>query len=127
MGDRPPRAALWGLVVLVLAGALASVPGALAASTPTYTLLGYAQQPGGLSAPPVPSGVTVDLISSATHQVYQTKTLAGTSGQFNFSSSGNAPALQPGWWGTWVPPQAHVAVGGSSVPDAILPQNQSPS
>ncbi|MCI4321358.1 MAG: PKD domain-containing protein [Thermoplasmata archaeon] len=85
------------------------------------------QQPGGASAPPVPSGVTVDLISSATHQVFQSTILPASSGQFNFSSAGNAPGLQPGWWGTWVPPQAHVKVGGSSTPDAILPAGQSPT
>lgn len=127
MGERLPQVALWGLVVLVLAGVLASVPGALATSTPTYTLTGYVQQPGGPSAPPVPSGVAVDLLSSATHQVFTTTTLAGTSGQFNFSSAGNAASLQPGWWGTWVPPQAHVRVGGSSTLDAILPQSQNPT
>ncbi|HKV90392.1 MAG TPA: PKD domain-containing protein [Thermoplasmata archaeon] len=114
-------------MVLVLAGSLASVPGAHAASTPTYALTGYVQQPGGSSAPPVPSGVAVDLISSATHQVYTTTTIAGSSGQFNFSSTGNAASLQPGWWGTWVPPQAHVKVGGSATPDAILPLSQNPT
>jgi hypothetical protein len=127
MGERLPRVALWSLVVLVLVGTLASVPGAFATSTPTYTLLGYVQQPGGSSAPPAPTGVQVDLISAATHAVYSTKTLAGTAGGFNFTSTGDAPALEPGWWGTWVPPQAHVTVGGSSIPDVILPENQSPT
>ncbi|MCI4333490.1 MAG: PKD domain-containing protein [Thermoplasmata archaeon] len=123
MGERLGRVALWSLVVLVLAGALASVPMAHAASTPTYTLLGYAEQPGGL---PVPSGVAVDLISAATHQVYTATSLPATSGQFTFSSAGNAPALQPGWWGLWVPPQAHVTPKGSSTSYAILPADQNP-
>jgi PKD domain-containing protein len=124
MGERLGRVALWSLVVLVLAGALASVPGALAASTPTYTLLGYAEQPGFA---PVPNGVAVDLISAATHQVFTTSTLAGTSGQFNFSSAGNAGSLQPGWWGVWVPPQAHVKPTGSTTTYAILPSSQNPT
>ncbi|MCI4324649.1 MAG: PKD domain-containing protein [Thermoplasmata archaeon] len=124
MGERLGQVALWSLVVLVLAGALASVPGALAASTPTYTLLGYAEQPGGL---PVPNGVAVDLISSATHQVYTTTSPLGTSGQFTFSSTGNAPSLIPGWWGVWVPPQAHVTPKGSSTSYAVLPADQNPS
>jgi len=116
---------VWGFVVLVLAGVLASVPGALATSTPTYTLLGYVEQPGtGL---PVVSGVAVDLISSATHQVYTTTTITGSSGQFNFSSAGNAGTLAPGWWGLWVPPQAHVTPAHSSTSYAILPTNQSPT
>lgn len=123
MGERLGRVALWSLVVLVLAGALAQIPGALATSTPTYTLLGYAEQPGGL---PVPNGVAVDLISAATHQVYTTTALPATSGQFSFSSAGNAPALQPGWWGLWVPPQAHVTPKGSATSYAILPANPDP-
>lgn len=125
MGERLPRVALWSLVVLLLAGALASVPGVFAASTPTYTLLGYVTQQGGSSAPPAPTGVQVDLISAATHQVYTTHTLPNTAAEFNFSSTTDASTLQPGWWGTWVPPQAHVTVGGTSTPDLILPENQS--
>ncbi|MCI4326163.1 MAG: PKD domain-containing protein [Thermoplasmata archaeon] len=122
MGERLPRVAVWGFVVLVLAGVLASVPGALATSTPTYSLLGSVEQPTGI---PVVSGVAVDLISGATHQVYTTATLPG--GQFNFSSGTNAGALQPGWWGVWVPPQAHVKLTGSSSTYAILPSSQNPA
>ena len=124
MGERLPRVAVWGLLVLVLASVLATVPGALATSTPTYSLLGYVDQPTGL---PVVSGVAVDLISSATHQVYTTTTLVGTSGGFNFSSASNAASMRPGWWGLWVPPQAHVKPSGSATSYAILPSNQSPT
>jgi PKD domain len=124
MGERLPRVAVWGLLVLVLASVLATVPGALATSTPTYSLLGYVDQPTGL---PVVSGVAVDLISGATHQVYTTTTLVGTSGGFNFSSASNAAAMRPGWWGLWVPPQAHVKPTGSATSYAILPASQNPT
>ncbi len=118
-----PRAALWALVVLVLAGSLASVPGARAAG-PTYTLLGYVDQAGGGSPPPVPAGVTVNLISSATHQVSATTT-ASLSGQFSFTAANTAGGLAPGWWGVWVPPQAHAHLYGCN-PCAVIPQNPNP-
>ncbi len=118
-----PRAALWALVVLVLAGSLASMPGVRAAG-PTYTLMGYVDQAGGGSPPPVPAGVTVNLISSATHQVYSTST-ASLSGQYSFTGANTAGALSPGWWGVWVPPQAHARLYGCN-PCAVLPQNPNP-
>ncbi|MCI4348960.1 MAG: PKD domain-containing protein [Thermoplasmata archaeon] len=119
MGKGVPRAALLALAVLLLASSLASVGGARVSSTPIYTLVGYVEQPGGQ---PVPPGVTVILTSSATHQTYNTQ-IQTLSGQFTFSSNGNAPALTPGWWGLSVPPQAHVNQPGG--PFAILPENQS--
>lgn len=124
MGIGLPRVALWALVVLMLAGGLASVVGAQAASSPTYTLLGSAEQP---NSTPVPAGVTVDLISAGSHAVYTTQT-AGNSGSFSFSNSagGNTGgSLAPGWWGLYVPPQAHVKATGCN-PCVILPGDQNP-
>lgn len=127
MGKWVPRAALLAMVVLLLAGSLAGIGQAQAGSTPTYTLLGYVEGTGGVSAPPVPAGVTVVLTSSATGQNYSTQTSL-SSGQFTFSSTGNAPGLQPGWWGLSVPPQTHATLEGTSgqaLPGtyAVLPQN----
>jgi len=125
MGNALPRVALWALALLLLAGSLASLPGAIAApTTPTYTLLGYVDQSGGPSPPPVPVGVTVDLISSATHQTYSTTTTSA-SGQFSFGSSNTGGTLAPGWWGLWVPPQSHVNLYGC-MPCAVLPLSQNP-
>ncbi len=124
MGIGLPRVALWGLVVLMLAGSLASVVGAQAASTPTYTLIGSAEQP---NSTPVPAGVTVDLISSGSHSTYTAQT-TGNSGTFSFSNSagGNTGGnLAPGWWGLYVPPQAHVKASGCN-PCVILPAQQNP-
>lgn len=118
MGNGVTRVALWALVVLLLAGSLAAVAMAQAGSPPNYTLLGYVEQP---NSAPVPTGVTVDLISSGTHQSFETET-STSSGQFSFSSTGNAPALSPGWWGLRVPPQAHVPLLGGQW--AVLPQSQ---
>ncbi|MCI4368370.1 MAG: hypothetical protein L3K09_02245 [Thermoplasmata archaeon] len=109
----------------MLASTLASLTGAQAGSSTNYTLQGYVEQPGAVSPPPVPSGVTVDLVSSATHQVYSAQTLAGTSGQFKFNASNTQSALEPGWWGVYVPPQAHVTIPGCS-PCAVLPLNSTP-
>ena len=77
----------------------------------------------GPGSVPVPAGVTVDLISSATHQTYSTTT-STASGQFSFSSGSTGSALAPGWWGVWVPPQSNVTLNGA--PYAVLPSNQSP-
>lgn len=114
---------MWALVVLVLAGGLASVPGVRAAG-PTYTLQGFVEQAGGGSPPPVPAGVSVNLISSATHQVFTTST-ASLSGQFTFTAGNTAGSLAPGWWGVWVPPQAHARLFGCN-PCAVVPLNPSP-
>ena len=124
MGNAHHGVALWALVVLMLVGVLASVAGARADLTPNYSLVGYVEQPNSI---PVPQGVTVDLISSATHQVYATTT-STSSGLFSFTNTagGNTGgALAPGWWGLWVPPQAHLKLTGCN-PCAILPGTQNP-
>lgn len=123
MGTALSRAPLLVLTFVLLAATLASLPGAQAGSTPNYTLLGYVEQAGGASPPPVPAGVTVDLISSASHQTYATQT-ATASGQFSFNAANTGGTLAPGWWGVWVPPQAKVSLFNK--PYAILPQNQNP-
>ena len=115
------RAALWALVVIVVASAFATIPLAHAAS-PNYSLTGYARQPSGA---PVPNGVTVDLTSRATGAVYSTTT-SGGGGQFSFTTSSTSGALAPGYWGLSVP-----AVGNASLPScspcAILPTDQNPT
>lgn len=119
-----PQVALVGLVLVVLLAAVVPVNAAPATSATTYTLYGYAEQPSG--APnPVPSGVAVSLVSEATNQTYTTLT-SGGSGQFTFSSATNAPGLVPGWWGTWVAPQAGLALSGCN-PCAAVPQNPAPT
>jgi hypothetical protein len=124
MGNGLTRVVLWALAFLVLANVLASIPGAQAGSTPNYTLLGYVTQAGGASAPPVPSGVTVDLISSASSQTYTTTTQSA-GGSFSFNAANTGSTLAPGWWGVWVPPQAHASVYGCK-PCAVLPSEQNP-
>ncbi|HLY76613.1 MAG TPA: hypothetical protein VKT21_01855, partial [Thermoplasmata archaeon] len=123
MGNALARVPLLALTFVLLAATLASLPGAQAGSTPNYTLLGYVDQAGGVAPPPVPAGVTVDLISSASHQTYTTTT-ATASGQFSFNAANTNSALSPGWWGVWVPPQSKVSLFGK--PYAVLPQNQNP-
>ncbi len=123
MGNALSRVPLLALTFVLLAATLASLAGAQAGSTPNYTLLGYAEQAGGIAPPPVPAGVTVDLISSASHQTYTTTT-ASASGQFSFTSANTGGTLAPGWWGVWVPPQAKVPLFGK--PYAVLPANQNP-
>ena len=80
MGGRlPPRLrhALFLLVVAVLAlASLNSLPGVQGASN-NYVIVGQVLQPNGFG---VPSGVTVQLTSAATHAVYTTTT--GTKGVF---------------------------------------------
>ena len=121
MVHRAHRLVLAVLVLVVLAGSLASVPGVRGAS-PNYTLNGYVHQPGGA---PVPGGVQVDLVSRSTGTVYATTTFGG-GGQFTFTSASTSGALSPGYWGLWVPPQANASFT-SCKPCAALPQNQNPA
>ncbi|HEV2315997.1 MAG TPA: hypothetical protein VGV89_00255 [Thermoplasmata archaeon] len=117
------RYALWALVAVLLASPLATIATAQAA-TPTYTLSGYVDQPNLIS--PMAAGVTVELISGSTHQTLTTTTGAG--GFFQFTTSSTSGALVPGWWGLWVPAQAHLHLGGdtewSVVPTLPGPQYQ---
>ena len=84
---------------------------------------GDVHQPSPTS--PIPGGVTVDLISSATGQTYATTTTSG--GQFVFSSAGNAPTLAPGTWGVWVPTQTNASLPGCGPYGcAILPPSTAP-
>ena len=122
MGNRVPRAALGLLVLLAVASVVVQLPGAWALGpTTNYTLQGYVEQPSGYA---VPAGITVDLISATTHAV-TTTTTSTSSGYFQFTSSSTGGNLAPGWWGTWVPPQAHVKIGSSQF--AVLPANPSAS
>lgn len=116
MGSRYLRFALWALVVILVATPAATLTSAGAAS-PNYTLSGYVNEPGGNAMPK--AGVTVELISPSTGQTLTTLTQAG--GLFAFSGS----ALSPGWWGLWVPPQAHLQLGGGTQWD-VLPNGSSP-
>lgn len=116
------KVALWGLIAVLLLSA--TLPLTAASSSTTYTLYGYVHQPSPTS--PIPAGVTVDLVSSATGQTYTTTTASG--GQFVFSSAGNAPALAPGNWGVWVPTQTNVSLSGCGaygcaiLPPVVAPQ-----
>ncbi len=118
------RHALLALVVaLVALSAFASLPGA-AGAPPNYVISGVVLQPNGFG---VPSGVTVQLTSSATHAVYTTTT--GTAGQFQFSSSNTNGTLAIGWWGLGVLPQGGVQSPGCSVGAkvcAALPASSAP-
>ena len=114
------------LVVVVLASSLAALLGSAAAAPTTYALNGFVAQPGGLNAPPVPAGVTVDLTSRATGELFTTTT-SGRGGAFAFTSAGTGSLLQPGFWGLSVP-----AVGNVSLPCgarfcAVLPQAETPT
>jgi hypothetical protein len=118
------RPALWAVVVVLLVATLASISGAQATSS-TYTLTGYAEQPGaGGSPPPVPAGVQVDLVSRATGSIYSTS-VVGRGGQFTFTTSSTGGALAPGYWGLSVPAEGNVSLTGCS-PCAVLPADQSP-
>lgn len=117
------RPALWALVVVLLVATLASISGAQAAS-PAYTLTGYVEQPGGISPPPVPAGVQVDLVSRATGVIYTT-TVNGAGGQFTFTTASTGGSLLPGYWGVYVPAQSNVTLVGCK-PCAVLPASQSP-
>jgi len=103
-----PRAALWVVVLLLLAGTLATIATAQA-TTPNYTLTGFATQPNGAGV--VPAGATVDLINRATDAVYTTS-ITGSGGQFNFTTSSTGGALVPGYWALYVPPQGNLSVVG---------------
>jgi hypothetical protein len=103
-----PRAALWIVVLLLLAGTLATVANVQAGSTPNYTLTGYVHQPGALGG--VPAGVQVDLTSRATGAQFTTTT-NGQSGKFTFTTASTGGALVPGYWGLSVPPQGNLSVG----------------
>jgi hypothetical protein len=123
------HAALWVLAIVVLASLLGAFVGVAAASSPTYTLTGIAQQPSGA---PVPLGVQVDLVSKATGAICTT-TVTGTGGlsggQFKFNSSGsNACAnLAPGYWGVYIPDQTNLTLKACApFSCAVLPQNTTP-
>jgi hypothetical protein len=103
-----PRAALWVVVLLLLAGTLATIATAQA-TTPNYTLTGFATQPNGAGV--VPAGATVDLINRATDAIYTTS-ITGSGGQFNFTTSSTGGALVPGYWALYVPPQGNLSVAG---------------
>jgi hypothetical protein len=117
------RAIAWVAAAVVLLSSLAAILGTASAAATTYTLTGYVDQPTGLSGPPVPAGVTVDLISRATGQVYTTTTTTG--GQFTFTSGSTSGALAPGYWGLSVPAVGNVSLTGCR-PCAVLPENQTP-
>ncbi len=119
-------AASWVLVVAVLASSFAALLGtAAAASSTTYTLAGFVDQPGGPGAPPVPAGVTVDLVSRATGATYTT-TVTGSGGQFSFTSSSTSSALEPGYWGLYVPSESNVSLTGCKH-CAVLPALSAPT
>ncbi len=118
------RATVWVAALVVVLSSLAAILGTASAATTSYTLTGYVDQPTGLSGPPVPAGVTVDLISGATGAVYTTTTGAG--GEFTFTTSSTSGALVPGYWGLSVPPAGNVSLTGCR-PCGILPENQNPT
>ena len=121
LGTHLPRAALWVVVLLLLAGTLAMVAPAQATS-PNYTLTGYAYQPGTKGV--VPAGAQVDLVSRATGAVFTT-TVFGT-GEFNFTTASTGGALGPGYWGVWVPPQGNLTIAGckTCAPVGVFPVDQ---
>ncbi|HYA10464.1 MAG TPA: PKD domain-containing protein [Thermoplasmata archaeon] len=119
------RTASWVLVVVLLASSLAAILGNASATSTTYALTGFVDQPGGANAPPVPAGVTVDLISRATGAVFTT-TVTGNGGQFTFTASGTSNALAPGYWGLYVPPAGNVSLTGCKR-CGVLPQQQNPT
>jgi len=120
------RSASWVLVVVVLASSLAAILGTASATTTNYALTGFVDQPGGVTAPPVPAGVTVDLASRATGAVYTTS-VVGTGGQFTFTSSGTGQTLAPGYWGLYVPAVANASISGCKpYRCAVLPAQQNP-
>lgn len=118
------RATLLALVVIVIASALASIPGAQAAS-PNYTLTGYVY-PVGSSL--IYSNVQVDLINQATGAVYPTLT---DKDAFTFNAANTGGTLGPGYWGLWVPTETNVSTIVSNIghypASAVLPVDQNPS
>jgi hypothetical protein len=107
----------------VLASSLAAILGVAQAASTNYVLTGYVDQPG-LAAPPVPAGVTVDLVSRATGAVY-TSVVSGTGGQFTFSTTSTSGALVPGYWAVYVPAATNTSITGCK-PCAVLPSDQNP-
>ena len=127
VGRLPPRLrhALLALVVaLVALTSITSLPGALGASS-SYVIVGQVLQPNGFG---VPSGVTVQLTSSATHAVYTTTT--GAKGVFTFNSANTNGTLAIGWWGLAVQPQGGIVSSacpvGSIGKCAVLPASSAP-
>jgi hypothetical protein len=120
MGSPTLRFALWAMVLVLLASPLASIATAQA-STPNYAVSGFVDQP---NLSPMKAGVTVELISAATHQVLTTTTQSG--GYYSFTTGSTSGVLAPGWWAVWVPAQSHLLLGGSSewavLPTASVPQ-----
>jgi hypothetical protein len=119
------RAASWVVVVVVLASTFAAVLGTVAASSPSYTLAGFVDQPAGSGVPPapVPAGVPVDLVSRGSGAVFSTTT--GSGGYFKFTSSGTSSALGPGYWGLYVPVTGQSAISGCRpYKCAVLPEQQ---
>ena len=128
MGGRLPRGLRHALLalalVLVTLASVTSLPGAQA-SSPNYVIVGQVLQPNGFG---VPSGVTVQLTSSATHAVYTTTT--GSKGNFTFNSANTNGALAVGWWGLSVQPQGGIVSSGCPVGSigkcAVLPASSAP-
>ncbi len=118
------RAALWAIVVIVLASTIAAIPGG-ASAAPTYTLNGFVSQPAPYQGAPVPNGVQVDLVSRATGAVY-TATTYGGGGEFTFNGANTGGTLAPGYWGVYVPPEGNISLPNCA-PCAVLPQQQSPT
>ena len=111
-------------MVVVLASSLVATLGVAHAASTNYVLTGYVDQPG-LAAPPVPAGVTVDLVSRATGAVY-TSVVTGNGGQFTFSSTSTSGALAPGYWSVYVPAATNTSITGCK-PCAVLPADQNPT
>ncbi|MGI0071761.1 MAG: hypothetical protein ACRECT_06820 [Thermoplasmata archaeon] len=121
-----PRVTFWVVVLLLLAGSLATMAsGAQGASSPNYTLTGYARQPGSSGA--VPNGAQVDLVSRTTGAVFTTTTFGG-GGQFNFTTARTGGALVPGHWGVWIPAQGNLSTPGCKLctPFGVYPASQNP-
>ena len=119
------RVASWVVVVAVLASTFAAILGTAAASSPSYTLAGFVDQPAavGVSPAPVPAGVAVDLVSRGSAAVFTTST--GSGGYFKFTSAGTSNALGPGYWGLYVPAQAQASIAGCRpYKCAVLPEQQ---
>jgi len=119
------RVASWVVVVAVLASTFAAILGTVAASSPSYTLAGFVDQPAGPGVPPapVPAGVTVDLVSRGSGAVFTTTT--GSGGYFKFTTSGTSSALGPGYWGLYVPAVAQSSLSGCRpYKCAVLPEQQ---
>jgi hypothetical protein len=115
-----PRAALWVVVLLLLAGTLATIATA-SASSPNYTLIGQVSQPNGQG---VPGGVTVQLIDRGSGVIWTTTT--SSSGQFTFTTSSTNGGLGPGYWAAFVPPQGNITGGGTNPNFGVYPVDQNP-